>query len=128
MGKVGVAVLKNELSQYIRAVTAGETILVTDGDRVVAAAEATPGHDNRGNDARSGREPERPVIGVDPPVVFPHHPAGASLSARIAFCFRIRSCTSGLKPASLKSLIQRSGAISGKSEPNSILCFNCPLA
>ena len=36
-----------------------------------------------------------------------------SRNARIAFCFRIRSCTSGLKPASWKSFIQRSGVISG---------------
>src|SRR6185437_7732025 len=49
-------------------------------------------------------------------------------SAAIAFSLRIRSCTSGLKPASLKSVIQRSGVISGKSEPNSILRLSCELA
>lgn len=32
-----------------------------------------------------------------------------SFSARIAFSFRMRSCTSGLNPASRKSLIHRSG-------------------
>ena len=37
----------------------------------------------------------------------------SSPSARMAFCLRIRSCTSGLNPASRKSLIQRSGVISG---------------
>ncbi len=42
-----------------------------------------------------------------------HRQPSASRSARIAFCFRIRSWTSGLKPASLKSLIQRSGVMSG---------------
>ena len=36
MRKVGIKVLKNELSKHIRAVAAGETILVTDRDRVVA--------------------------------------------------------------------------------------------
>ena len=36
MRKVGVKTLKNELSKHIRAVAAGETILITDSDRVVA--------------------------------------------------------------------------------------------
>src|SRR5690606_4324122 len=46
-----------------------------------------------------------------------------SPKAFIAFCFRMRSWTSGLKSAALKSSIQRSGVISGKSDPNSILCL-----
>src|SRR6478735_11382635 len=41
----------------------------------------------------------------------------SSLSARMAFRFKMRSCTSGLNAACWKSLIHRSGAISGKSEP-----------
>ncbi len=53
---------------------------------------------------------------------------GPSCSARIAFSLRISGCTSGLKPASAKSFIQRSGVISGKSEPNSILCLSCEFA
>ena len=36
MQKVGIKALKNELSHYIRVVAAGETVLVTDRDRVVA--------------------------------------------------------------------------------------------
>ena len=36
MRKVGIKALKNELSKHIRAVAAGETLLVTDRDRVVA--------------------------------------------------------------------------------------------
>ncbi len=36
MQTVGLKVLKNNLSAYIRAVTAGETVIVTDRDRVVA--------------------------------------------------------------------------------------------
>jgi prevent-host-death family protein len=36
MRKVGIRALKNGLSGYIRAVAAGETLLVTDRDRVVA--------------------------------------------------------------------------------------------
>ncbi len=36
MRAVGLKVLKNKLSEYIRLVVAGETVLVTDRDRVVA--------------------------------------------------------------------------------------------
>ena len=36
MRAVGLKVLKNKLSEYIRLATSGETILVTDRDRVVA--------------------------------------------------------------------------------------------
>ena len=36
MRKVGIKTLKNELSAYIRAVAAGETVLVTDRGEVVA--------------------------------------------------------------------------------------------
>ena len=36
MRTVGIKVLKNRLSEYLRLVVAGETILVTDRDRVVA--------------------------------------------------------------------------------------------
>lgn len=36
MRAVGLKVLKNKLSEYVRMAAAGETILVTDRDRVVA--------------------------------------------------------------------------------------------
>ena len=36
MRAVGLTVLKNKLSEYVRAAAAGETVLVTDRDRVVA--------------------------------------------------------------------------------------------
>ena len=36
MRSVGLKILKNKLSEYVRAAAAGETILVTDRDRVVA--------------------------------------------------------------------------------------------
>jgi antitoxin (DNA-binding transcriptional repressor) of toxin-antitoxin stability system len=36
MRTVGIKVLKNKLSEYVRAAEAGETVLVTDRDRVVA--------------------------------------------------------------------------------------------
>jgi antitoxin (DNA-binding transcriptional repressor) of toxin-antitoxin stability system len=36
MRSVGIKVLKNKLSEYVRLAAAGETVLVTDRDRVVA--------------------------------------------------------------------------------------------
>ena len=36
MRAVGLKVLKNRLSEYVRLATTGETVLVTDRDRVVA--------------------------------------------------------------------------------------------
>ena len=36
MRSVGIKVLKNRLSEYVRLAAAGETVLVTDRDRVVA--------------------------------------------------------------------------------------------
>jgi antitoxin (DNA-binding transcriptional repressor) of toxin-antitoxin stability system len=36
MRAVGIKTLKNKLSQYVRAAADGETVLVTDRDRVVA--------------------------------------------------------------------------------------------
>jgi len=45
MRSVGLKVLKNKLSEYIRLAAAGETVLVTDRDRVVA--EIVPPHPSR---------------------------------------------------------------------------------
>lgn len=42
MRKVGIKTLKNKLSEYVRAAAAGETILVTDRDRVVAQMSPPP--------------------------------------------------------------------------------------
>lgn len=36
MRSVGLEVLKNNLSEYVRAASGGETVLVTERDRVVA--------------------------------------------------------------------------------------------
>lgn len=36
MRSVGLKVLKNKLSEYVRLASAGETVLVTDRDRIVA--------------------------------------------------------------------------------------------
>ena len=45
MRAVGVKELKNRLSEYLRLVSAGETVLVTDRDRVVA--ELAPPREHR---------------------------------------------------------------------------------
>jgi len=45
MRSVGIKVLKNKLSEYIRLASTGETILITDRDRVVA--ELVPPEPNR---------------------------------------------------------------------------------
>jgi antitoxin (DNA-binding transcriptional repressor) of toxin-antitoxin stability system len=46
MRAVGLKTLKNKLSEYVRLVANGETVLVTDRDRVVA--ELAPPHAGRG--------------------------------------------------------------------------------
>jgi antitoxin (DNA-binding transcriptional repressor) of toxin-antitoxin stability system len=46
MRSVGLKVLKNKLSEYVRIASGGETILVTDRDRVVA--ELGPPKEGRG--------------------------------------------------------------------------------
>ena len=45
MRAVGLKVLKNKLSEYVRLAAGGETILVTDRDRIVA--ELVPPHTGR---------------------------------------------------------------------------------
>jgi antitoxin (DNA-binding transcriptional repressor) of toxin-antitoxin stability system len=45
MRAVGLKILKNRLSEYVRLATGGETVLVTDRDRVVA--ELVPPDRNR---------------------------------------------------------------------------------
>lgn len=45
MRSVGLEVLKNKLSEYVRLAAGGETVLVTDRDRVVA--ELVPPRDGR---------------------------------------------------------------------------------
>ena len=51
MRAVGLKVLKNKLSEYVRLVASGETVLVTDRDRVVA--EIVPPRTGRGIPAAS---------------------------------------------------------------------------
>lgn len=75
MRAVGLKVLKNKLSEYVRLAQGGETILVTDRDRVVA--ELVPPRGGRGpsvSDAVLGEmirqgwvtPPARPLAGPPP--------------------------------------------------------------
>jgi antitoxin (DNA-binding transcriptional repressor) of toxin-antitoxin stability system len=54
MRRIGIKALKNELSKHIRAVSAGESILVTDRDRVVAELRPPPAEEGD-EAARTGR-------------------------------------------------------------------------
>jgi antitoxin (DNA-binding transcriptional repressor) of toxin-antitoxin stability system len=74
MRAVGLKVLKNKLSEYVRLAASGETVLVTDRDRVVA--ELGPPRQGRSPllaDARLAEAVRRgwiapPVLpGADPP-------------------------------------------------------------
>jgi prevent-host-death family protein len=61
MRTVGLKVLKNKLSEYVRAAAAGETVLVTDRKRVVAelvpprAEELLSDREFLAKEAREGR-------------------------------------------------------------------------
>jgi prevent-host-death family protein len=53
MRSVGLKVLKNKLSEYVRHAARGETVLITDRDRVVAElVPPQPGHSPLLADAR----------------------------------------------------------------------------
>jgi antitoxin (DNA-binding transcriptional repressor) of toxin-antitoxin stability system len=53
MRSVGIKVLKNKLSEYVRIASGGETVLVTDRDRVVAElVPPQPRHQGHIADAR----------------------------------------------------------------------------
>jgi antitoxin (DNA-binding transcriptional repressor) of toxin-antitoxin stability system len=83
MKTVGLKVLKNKLSEYVRIAASGETVLVTDRDRVVAELNPPqPAHKHgkkesvieRGiregwiapaKNPRSGPPPRKPVMPFD---------------------------------------------------------------
>ena len=71
MRSVGIKVLNNRLSEYVRLASSGETILVTDRDRVVA--EIGPPRETRSpmlaDAVRKGwlTPPVLPVSGETPP-------------------------------------------------------------
>ena len=78
MRAVGLKILKNRLSEYVRLAASGETVLVTDRDRVVA--ELVPPRTPQGTTAanalfadaiRQGlitpaRHPARPIPSMEP--------------------------------------------------------------
>jgi antitoxin (DNA-binding transcriptional repressor) of toxin-antitoxin stability system len=77
MRSVGIKVLKNKLSEYIRIASQGETVLVTDRDRVVA--EITQPQGGRGELVADAVLAEAVRKGwVTPPVIrqsiMPRHP------------------------------------------------------
>jgi antitoxin (DNA-binding transcriptional repressor) of toxin-antitoxin stability system len=70
MRAVGLKVLKNKLSEYIRLAAGGETILVTDRDRVVA--EIVPPQGGRSPCLADARLAEAVREGWLTPPVRPH--------------------------------------------------------
>ena len=73
MKSVGLKVLKNKLSEYVRLASAGETVLVTDRDRVVA--ELGPPRESRSRLLSDALLAEAVRKGhVSPPVLPPGRP------------------------------------------------------
>ncbi len=73
MRSVGVKTLKNKLSEYVRLASQGETVLVTDRDRVVAElVPPTPGRSPLLSDALLAEAVRRGWI--TPPVLPPGDP------------------------------------------------------
>lgn len=86
MRAVGIKVLKNKLSEYVRLASAGEPILVTDRDRVVAElGPPSPGRGEWASDAlladavRSGWLVPPTMPGTGPPRRVPSAPAAEIL-------------------------------------------------
>jgi antitoxin (DNA-binding transcriptional repressor) of toxin-antitoxin stability system len=73
MKSVGLKVLKNKLSEYVRMASNGEVILVTDRDEVVA--ELTPPSPTRSRDIADARLAEAVRQGWVRPAVLPQHGA-----------------------------------------------------
>ena len=69
MRTVGLKVLKNKLSEYVRIVASGETVLVTDRDRVVA--EIVPPRAYRDAFASNAVMAELVREGLITPAIFP---------------------------------------------------------
>jgi antitoxin (DNA-binding transcriptional repressor) of toxin-antitoxin stability system len=68
MRAVGLKVLKNKLSEYVRLVAGGETVLVTDRDRVVA--ELVPPREGRSALLADAQLADAVRLGwITPPVV-----------------------------------------------------------
>ncbi len=72
MRAVGLKVLKNKLSEYVRLAASGETVLVTDRDRVVA--ELVPPRTERGTTAADALMAEDIRKGLITPALRPGGP------------------------------------------------------
>jgi antitoxin (DNA-binding transcriptional repressor) of toxin-antitoxin stability system len=80
MRAVGLKVLKNKLSEYVRLATGGETVLVTDRDRVVA--ELVPPREHGSELAAHALLADAVAQGwIRPPLLRPSGPpAGAAVA------------------------------------------------
>jgi prevent-host-death family protein len=73
MRSVGLKVLKNKLSEYVRIAAAGETVLVTDRDRVVAEivppqpGRSIPEDEFLAKGVREGWLTPARIVGAGPP-------------------------------------------------------------
>ncbi len=82
MRAVGLKVLKNKLSEYVRLAAAGETVLIADRDRVVA--ELRPPEPGRGATLADAALAEAVREGwVTPPLEGGSHPPPAGPVARL---------------------------------------------
>lgn len=72
MRAVGLKVLKNRLSEYVRLAAGGETVLVTDRDRVVAQLGPPLGRGPLAADAHLAELVRRGWL--SPPMVVAEHP------------------------------------------------------
>ena len=86
MRSVGLKVLKNKLSEYVRLAAGGETVLVTDRDRVVAELRPPQGRSPLASDAmlaeamRSGWLSAPLVVREGPPARAPVAPLSEILN------------------------------------------------
>jgi antitoxin (DNA-binding transcriptional repressor) of toxin-antitoxin stability system len=72
MRSVGLKTLKNKLSEYVRLAAAGETVLISDRDRVVA--ELRPPDEARARSLPDALLAEAVKSGLVTPAVFPPGP------------------------------------------------------
>jgi antitoxin (DNA-binding transcriptional repressor) of toxin-antitoxin stability system len=73
MRAVGLKVLKNKLSEYVRLAAGGETVLVTDRDRVVAElTPPSPGRSPLADDAQLAEAVRNGLL--TPPLIGPEAP------------------------------------------------------
>jgi antitoxin (DNA-binding transcriptional repressor) of toxin-antitoxin stability system len=82
MRTVGLKVLKNKLSEYVRLAASGETILIADRDRVVA--ELVPPRETRADRVADALLAEAVRQGVLVPAVAAGPPQQAPPVARLA--------------------------------------------